>query len=145
MRNLFPALVCICVVSGLPFCVKAQTPYQTDGAGRISITTDAPSQRAIAKITEGEIRQKGYRVQVVAESGAGSKDRALKARNDFQQKFPGIPSYITYESPNFKVRAGNFLTFLEAATLCEKVRLFYPSAYVVEDQIWIVSPRKLRE
>lgn len=145
MRNRLPALVCLCVISGLTFCVKAQTPYQTDGAGRISITTDAPSQRAIAKITEGEIRQKGYRVQVVAESGAGSKDRALKARNDFQQKFPGIPSYITYEAPNFKVRAGNFLTFLEAATLCEKVRLFYPSAYVVEDQIWIVSPKKLRE
>lgn len=123
----------------------AQSPYQTDGAGSIRIITDASVQRAISKITEGEIRQKGFRVQVVAESGAGSKDRALKARSDFQQKFPGIPTYITYEAPNFKVRAGDFLTFLEAAALCEKVRIFYPTAYVVEDQIWIVSPKKQRD
>lgn len=122
-----------------------QSPYQTDGTGSIHIISDASVQRAISKITEGEIRQKGFRVQIVAESGTGSKDRALKARNDFQQKFPGIPSYITYEAPNFKVRAGDFLTFLEAAALCEKVRVFYPTAYVVEDQIWIVSPRRQRE
>lgn len=136
------------LVCGFPFHVLAslaQSPYQTDGTGSIRIINDASVQRAVTKIIEGEIRQKGYRVQVVAESGAGSKDRALKVRSDFQQKFPGIPSYITYEAPNFKVRVGDFLTFLEAAALCEKVRVFYPTAYVVEDQIWIVSPKKQRE
>jgi hypothetical protein len=140
----FSVVLGVCVLASISGALS-QSPYQTDGTGSIRIISDASVQRAVTKITEGEIRQKGYRVQVVAESGAGSKDRALKARIDFQHKFPGIPCYITYEAPNFKVRAGDFLTFLEAAALCEKVRVFYPTAYVVEDQIWVVSPRKQRE
>lgn len=125
--------------------LRAQNPYQADGAGKVILLPDASSQRALLKISEGEIRQKGFRVQVAAESGSGSKDRALKVRSDIQKKFPGIPVYLTYEAPNFKIRLGDFQTFLEAAALCQKIRLWYPSAYVVEDQIWVVSPKKNRE
>ncbi|MCS6980815.1 MAG: SPOR domain-containing protein [Flavobacteriales bacterium] len=130
---------------GLLIAVQAQTPYQSDGAGRVVFLEDSATLKAVKKIENGEISQKGYRVQVFSESGSGSKSRAMKVRAEVSEKFSGLPVYVTYEAPNFKVRVGDFQTFLEAAALCEKARTFYPSSYVVEDKIWVKAPRSLRE
>lgn len=133
------------IVFSLGFAVQAQTPYQSDGAGRVVFLEDSATLKAVRKIEEGEISQKGYRVQVFSESGSGSKSRAMKVRAELGEKFSGLPVYVTYEAPNFKVRVGDFQTFLEAAALCEKARIYYPASYVVEDKIWVKAPRSVRE
>jgi len=119
--------------------------YSLDGAGKIVIVLDEGSEKSLQKIQSIEIKQKGFRVQVVSESGQGSKDRTLKVRQEIAKNFPIYTVYWIYESPYFKVKLGDFQTYIEAAALCEKIRVFYPSAYVVEDNISIYSPLKAKD
>ena len=43
--------------------------------------------------------------------------------------------YVVYESPNFKVRAGNFRNKIEAQKLLHDVRGKYDGAFIVSDKI----------
>lgn len=77
----------------------------------------------------------GYRIQIYFDSGAESKKRALDVRNDFTNRFPGIPAYLSFQEPFFKVRIGDYRIKLEADGMLLKILTFYPNAYVVRDRI----------
>lgn len=49
---------------------------------------------------------KGFRVQVIS---TANRDEAFKTKNDLAAKFPDQKIYTIFQSPNFKVRIGNFL------------------------------------
>lgn len=77
----------------------------------------------------------GFRVQILSDAGNNAKERAQSSLVDFEQKFPGIPVYLTYQQPNFKVRCGDFRTKAEARRLLNEVSRQFPGAYVVRDFI----------
>jgi hypothetical protein len=77
----------------------------------------------------------GYRIQVFFDSGSNSSDRAREARDSFIFKFPEIPAYISWKAPNYRVRAGDFRTRLEAERVLQQITPEYPNAWVIKDEI----------
>lgn len=76
---------------------------------------------------------KGYRIQVLS---TNKRDDAFKVKADLLLAFPEQKSYIVFESPNFKVRIGNFLKRSEAESLRKQLVYMYPQGgYIVEDTI----------
>jgi len=56
---------------------------------------------------------------------------ARSRKSNFQQKFPGMYIVIEWESPEFKVWAGEFETKLAADQALQKIRKEFPNAFIV--------------
>ncbi len=78
---------------------------------------------------------KGYRVQIFFDSGNNSSTRAREVKVEFEERFEHIPSYISWKSPNFRVRVGDFRTRLEADGFLNRIIRYYPNAWVIKDEI----------
>jgi hypothetical protein len=77
-------------------------------------------------------RVDGYRVQIF--SGSNRKD-AYDTQAKFMNTYPGTRTYIIYSEPNFKVRAGDFRTRLEAEKLMQELRRSFTSLFIIEEKI----------
>jgi hypothetical protein len=77
----------------------------------------------------------GYRVQIYFDSGNQSKKKANDVKTQFLAKNPDIPCYLVYQSPNFKVRVGDFRTRYEAYKFYREIKNDFPSAFIVKDEI----------
>lgn len=77
----------------------------------------------------------GYRIQVFFDSGSNSKSRAQSVYESFRSKYPGTGAYLTFKTPNYKVRAGDFRTRLDAQRFLNEILPDYPNAWITEDQI----------
>jgi hypothetical protein len=77
----------------------------------------------------------GYRVQIFFDSGNQSKKKANDVKTQFLAKNPDIPCYLVYQSPNFKVRVGDFRTRYEAYKFYREIKNDFPSAFIVKDEI----------
>ncbi len=78
----------------------------------------------------------GYRIQIYKESGNTALNKALTIRDKFEKRF-GLPAYITFNEPYYRVRVGDFRTRLEAIRFLEKIRRAYPLAWEIKDDIQI--------
>lgn len=77
----------------------------------------------------------GFRVHLYMDSGIRSRLNTQQEQAAFEEKYPDQKSYIIYEEPYFKLRAGDFRTRLDARRFLEKIRRDYPAAYIVVDLI----------
>jgi hypothetical protein len=76
--------------------------------------------------------QPGYRVQIYF---GGNRPKAAEVKLDFNDRFPEIPAYMTYQQPNFKVRVGDFRSRYEAVRFLKKIEGMYATSFVVPDEI----------
>jgi len=74
----------------------------------------------------------GYRVQIFTGS---NRNEAYNAQSKFNELYPDLKTYIIYSEPNFKVRAGDFRTRLEASKLMEQLRSQFPSLFIITERI----------
>ncbi|WP_183566981.1 SPOR domain-containing protein [Mucilaginibacter sp. SP1R1] len=74
----------------------------------------------------------GYRVQIF--SGSNRK-AAYSAQAKLQDQYPDLRTYIIYNEPNFKVRAGDFRTRLEAQKLMQELQSSFPSLFIIAEKI----------
>ncbi len=78
---------------------------------------------------------KGFRVQIY---NGPSREKAMAARREFMRRFPGVRSYIVFESPSFRVKVGNYRQRGDAdGMLREANSMFSPSMIVPEQQVEI--------
>jgi hypothetical protein len=77
----------------------------------------------------------GYRIQIFFDSGTNSSDRARQVRDDFLFWFPEIPAYVSWKTPNYRVRVGDFRSRLEAEKTLQLILIDYPNAWVIKDEI----------
>ncbi len=76
---------------------------------------------------------KGYRIQVISTT---NRDEATKVKSDVLSRFSDQKAYLTYHSPYFKVRIGNFINKDDAEKFRQQLGKYYPKGvYVVEDAI----------
>ena len=61
----------------------------------------------------------------------GNYEKAKEIQSDFINKFPKWESKLSFETPNYKVRVGNFKEFLEASKKLDFIRKLYPSAFLL--------------
>lgn len=77
----------------------------------------------------------GYRIQIFFDSGNNSKTRGQTVYETFTARFPEVNAYLTFKSPNYKVRVGDFRTRLDAVRFLQEILPDYPGAYVIKDKI----------
>jgi hypothetical protein len=82
----------------------------------------------------------GFRIQIFSESGTNSKTKAQAVQDEFRARFSGVGGYLTFKSPNYKVRIGDFRTRLDAQRFLMELTADYPNAFIVEDQINLPRP-----
>lgn len=76
---------------------------------------------------------KGFRIQVIS---TNKREAAMRIKAELLTNFPDHKSYTVYQSPNFKVRIGNFINRDEAAKLKVLLNKYYPQGvYIVEDAV----------
>ena len=62
----------------------------------------------------------------------GNYEKAKTILSKFKKKFPEWESNVSFETPNYKVRVGNFKEFLEASKKLDYIRKLYPSAFLLK-------------
>ncbi|UKM65741.1 SPOR domain-containing protein [Flavobacteriaceae bacterium GSB9] len=67
-----------------------------------------------------------YKIQVYS----GNRSGAQNAQNEFSNTFSDWSSSMQYETPNFKVWAGNFRTRLEADRALQRIKKEFPAAFI---------------
>ena len=117
------------------------------GRARVEVTEEPDAARAVTAADRVTRRDKvtGYRVSLFRDNSqtAGENSRSVAAQ--FREQFPDIPVQVAYESPYFKVTAGNFVDKVDAIVLCGKVLPHFPKAVVMQEEISvqdIVSSQK---
>ena len=74
----------------------------------------------------------GYRVQIFVGS---NREEAYNAQSRFNELYPELRTYIIYSEPNFKVRAGDFRSRLEASKMMEQLHQQFTSLFIISEKI----------
>ena len=77
----------------------------------------------------------GFRLEIFFSSGVNARDNAMKIRTEFLRNYPDVPAYMTFQSPNFKIRIGDLRTKSDALRMKERIKKNYPNAFIVPDLI----------
>ncbi len=80
-------------------------------------------------------KMEGFRVEIFFSSALNARQKAQSIKNEFLSAYPDVNVYISYVSPDFKVRVGDFRTRNEALKLMKEVQGRFPKAFVVPDLI----------
>jgi hypothetical protein len=107
------------------------TPGQVPDSGQVTIHASARIQALMKDYASTKQPLKGFRVQIFL----GDRTKAEETRRSFLVKHPDTPAYLSYLAPNFRVRAGDLRTRLEAELLREQLKEEQPGCYVVPDEI----------
>lgn len=75
---------------------------------------------------------KGYKIQLYN----GSESQAYRIKGNFEVAY-GIVAVLSYESPEWKVRVGNYTTRLEADRALLVFKEKFGGAIVLETTIWL--------
>ena len=67
-----------------------------------------------------------YRIQIYP----GNRSSAESAQREFNNSFTDWKATIQYETPNFKIWAGNFTTRLEADRALKKIKNKFSTAFI---------------
>lgn len=129
MKALNRVFLVFAALSGLLLLhVAAQT-------GRVNMADSVKLKKllgAYKEINEAKKNMPGYRVQI---HFGGEREKAKDVKTKFLAQYHPIQAYESYQSPNFRVRVGDFRTRLEAINFQRKISANFPSAYVVQDLI----------
>ncbi|MDT3404414.1 SPOR domain-containing protein [Mucilaginibacter terrae] len=130
------------LLSHLPALAQAQQPER----GKLEVIKDPRIDSLIAnraELSKGMGRAVsnasgyGYRVQFFI---GPNRKNAFDAQNRMQQMHPELRTYINYAEPNFKVKAGDFRTRLEASKLMQELKGTFSSLFIISEKI---NPPKL--
>lgn len=106
--------------------------------GTIEIVEDENISRLVKKhirINDSLGTIHGYRIQLFFTSGVNGKKLAQEVETEFIKKYPDTKAYLIWDSPNYKVRIGDFRTRLDALKFQDLIKTDFPNAYLVQDEI----------
>lgn len=80
---------------------------------------------------------RGYRLLVI---NTNSRDEAVAAKTKIYTYFPELKAYLSYQSPYFKLKAGNFQTRDEAIRYQKSMATIFPKGVFLVNDIVEVKP-----
>lgn len=92
-------------------------------------------QIQINEETSREARRigKGFRLLVV---NTNKREEAIEAKTKVYTYFPELKTYLIYQSPYFKLKAGNFKERKDAEEFQKKLQKYFPrGVYIMNDTI----------
>ena len=104
-----------------------------EALSRKQAAVNAAARRAAART------MKGYRLLVINTS---KRNEAIDAKTKVYTYFPDLKAYLVYQTPYFKLKAGNFKTREEAESYKNSMSAIFPKGvFIVHDTIE-VKPEK---
>ena len=108
------------------------------GQGEVMIFQDMRINNLVYNHIEQNKRKggiPGYRIHIFSNLGSDARDQMQTAQTRFYELFPEIPIYREYKSPYFKVYVGDFRTRVDALKEFNRIKRYFPSAFIVPDKI----------
>jgi len=123
---------------GIKSGISNQAVPLEDFLGKLPIKQDPRITDML--IRHNQINQKrkvteGYRLEIFFSSANKAREQSVRVKNEFNLVFPTIPSYMLFQTPNFKVRIGDFRSKSEALKAKAHIASKYPNAFIVKDNI----------
>ena len=118
-----------------PFLSVAQTDTTLSENGNITSINEKGINALVRKyenILKAKNGVEGWRVQLTFKT---KQEEIKQLKIDFIKLYPGIPIYLEYESPYYRVRVGNCRTKLEAIKVKQQISKNFPDAYPVPEII----------
>lgn len=84
----------------------------------------------------------GFRIMVI---NTNDRVKALEVKSRMMSDFPDEKSYLSYQSPYFKILIGNFRTRQEAEPFQKKILEIYPSGVIIVPATVEYKPEKEEE
>ncbi|HXB08897.1 MAG TPA: SPOR domain-containing protein [Puia sp.] len=117
----------------------AQTTAAADSSGVLVLKDPRIDQLVrkqieINEVTTRESRRHvpGYRIQVINSPDRG---KVFAAKAKVYEQFPDWKPYLLYQSPNYKLRVGNFKTQEEAQDALKQLSRFFPAGLYIIPEI----------
>jgi hypothetical protein len=123
---------------GLSSGLSDQTAKMEELLGKLQIRQDPRITDLLVRHSQINTRKQGvdgYRLEIFFSSESNARQQSVRVRNDFNLTFPTIPSYMLFQTPNFKVRIGDFRNKSEALKTKATIESKYPNAFLVKDFI----------
>ena len=80
----------------------------------------------------GYISSYGYRLQIYSGS---NRSTVFNVQAKFNSLFPEHRTYISYREPNFRLKAGDFRTRLEAERLRAQLKDWHQAMFIISEKI----------
>ncbi|MDR1581792.1 MAG: hypothetical protein LBS55_00790 [Prevotellaceae bacterium] len=78
---------------------------------------------------------KGWRIRIFRDSKQGASYKAASIRNEIEKTYPGLPVYVTHDSPTFYVEVGDYRTRDDAEKMKRLLISAFPAASPVSVSI----------
>lgn len=122
------------ILSALAICGFAQNK------GSLHVQQDSRVDRLIERqrdIYGVSNTMSGFRVQIFMEIGNEAVDHANLVKKEFEELYPELPIYLSYEQPYYRLRVGDFRNRVEAEKYLRILKPQYSLAFVTAD---IINP-----
>jgi hypothetical protein len=102
------------------------------------VKKQAAINSAVKKASPRTMR--GYRLLVV---NTNKRDEAIDAKTKIYTYFPDLKAYLSYQSPYFKLKAGNFQSREEAEKYRKQLNSMFPKGvFIINDIIEVKAERE---
>lgn len=148
MRYLCSFIFCFLLLNSLGYAqtdtlginsgTSAQTAKMEELLQKLPVRQDPRITDLLVRHTQINQRKRGidgFRLEIYFNSDSKAREHAARVRNEFNLVFPDIPSYLLFQTPNFKVRIGDFRNKSEALKTKAYIASKYPNAFIVKDII----------
>lgn len=113
--------------------------------GTLRVNQDNRIERLMRKQREvyaANNTMNGFRVQIFMEIGNEAVDHANVVKKDFEEQYPDLPIYLSYEQPYYRLRVGDFRNRVEAEKYLRILKPQFGVAFVTAD---IINPPQKME
>lgn len=100
-------------------------------------------QAIINEVTsrDGRRTDKGFRLMIIS---SNSRDEAMAAKTKVYTFFPELKAYLWYQSPYFRLKAGNFKDRKDAEAYQKRLNSYFPKGvFIMKDVIEVKSGKGL--
>lgn len=144
MKYIFTGLLALIAVTGF---AQTDTTGQKTDSNTVVINKDPrldlliKKQAYINEVTSRDSRRtdKGFRLMIIS---TNNRDEALSAKTKVYTFFPELKAYMWYQSPYFRVKAGNFKDRKDAEAYQRRLNTYFPKGVFIMKDVIEVKPSK---
>ena len=148
MRYLFSVIIFFGLLSSLVYAqtdtlglnpsISSQTAKLNELLEKLPINQDPRITDLLVRHSQINQRRHatdGFRLEIFFSSDNKAREQSSRVKNEFNLVFTDIPAYVLFQTPNFKVRIGDFRNKSEALKTKAYIASKYPNAFIVKDMI----------
>ena len=98
--------------------------------GTVQITQPEELSRRVARVAsdleENSVKVSVYRIQLFSSNNTNAKAQAEALSEEFADVFPTLPAMVSYVSPFWRLRIGEFRTYEEANAMLPIIQSKFP-------------------